>query len=217
MAWAEEDVQEAVESAIEKFRAAGANVEHVNLPAGFPQAEAIAKRLMAAEAAAVHAQEFAAHRGQFGRHIAALVEEGQRLDAGELPTAREQQRRFAAEIGSIFAAAEKQPPLILAMPTTPTPAPPRLDTTGDARFNIPWTFAGLPAVTIPCGLSADGMPIGMQLVGPRDADIELLAAAAWWRAHPELYRQPAARLTRSQRRRCCKRSIRRRRRLRVKR
>ncbi len=179
MAWAEESVQESVESAVEKLHAAGAAVEHVNLPASFPQAEAIAKRLMAAEAAAANAQDFAAHRAQFGRHIAALIDQGLQLHPGELETARQQQARFAGEIGSLFAGPAEKRPLILAMPTTPTPAPPRLDTTGDARFNIPWTFAGLPAVTIPCGLSPAGMPIGLQLVGPRGADAELLAVAGW--------------------------------------
>ena len=39
------------------------------------------------------------------------------------------------------------------MPATNTAAPP-LDSTGDPRFNSPWSYAGLPAVTLPCGLAA---------------------------------------------------------------
>ena len=213
MAWAEEAVQDAVESAIEKLHAAGAIVEHVNLPASFPRAEAAATQLMAVEAAELYRGELADHRAEIGPKIAGLIEEGLKAEESLIQTLEQlerkmppkfhelvprmgpadlirlTQRRIADDMDLFFAAAGWPgpgpqsavipPTLILAMPTTPAPAPARLDTTGDARFNIPWTFAGLPAVTIPCGLSPAGMPIGLQLVGPRGADAELLAVAGW--------------------------------------
>ena len=183
MAWADDSVQEAIEAAAAKLHAAGATIEPVNLPGSFPQVEASARRIMAAEAAAAHRQTFHEHAIDFRPQIAALITEGRQLDPAELAAAREHQLRFAAEMEAVFAARHSadrsRPPRILMMPTTPTPAPSRLDTTGDGRFNIPWSFARLPAVTIPCGLSPEGMPIGLQLVGPPHSESQLLSVAAW--------------------------------------
>jgi Asp-tRNA(Asn)/Glu-tRNA(Gln) amidotransferase A subunit family amidase len=54
-----------------------------------------------------------------------------------------------------------------------------LDTTGDARFNSAWSYAGVPAITLPCGTAVDNMPVGLQLVGKHGDDDKLLAIAAW--------------------------------------
>jgi aspartyl-tRNA(Asn)/glutamyl-tRNA(Gln) amidotransferase subunit A len=51
----------------------------------------------------------------------------------------------------------------LVMPATPAPAP-DASTTGDPAFNAPWSYLGLPSLTIPCGLSADGLPVGLQFI-----------------------------------------------------
>jgi aspartyl-tRNA(Asn)/glutamyl-tRNA(Gln) amidotransferase subunit A len=64
------------------------------------------------------------------------------------------------------------------MPTTPNTAP-GPETTGDARFNSPWSYAGWPAMTIPCGLADDGLPVGMQIVAPPHSELSVLSAAAW--------------------------------------
>ncbi len=65
------------------------------------------------------------------------------------------------------------------MPATNTAAP-RCDSTGDPRFNSPWSYTGLPEVTLPCGLAAsNGTPIGLQLVGQPYGDAALLDHAAW--------------------------------------
>lgn len=45
-------------------------------------------------------------------------------------------------------------------------------------FTYPFNLTGNPAVSLPCGLSPDGLPIGVQIVGPRHADARVLAAAA---------------------------------------
>jgi len=67
---------------------------------------------------------------------------------------------------------------IAVMPSTSMTAP-ASDTTGDPKFNSPWSYAGVPAITIPCGLASDGLPCGLQLIGPRNSEARLLQAAAW--------------------------------------
>lgn len=63
-------------------------------------------------------------------------------------------------------------------PATPGPAPNSLETTGSPIFNGLWTYLGTPAVTLPL-LEADGLPIGVQLVGQRRDDGRLLRTATW--------------------------------------
>jgi len=58
-------------------------------------------------------------------------------------------------------------------------APKGLDATGDPSFCTLWTLAGMPAITLPLMQAEDGLPIGVQLVGPRGTDARLLRTARW--------------------------------------
>ncbi|HEX3999326.1 MAG TPA: amidase [Pirellulales bacterium] len=178
MAWAEEPVQEAIDRALEALRAAGAKIHAVSLPASFTAAHAMHRRIMANGAAEVHREQFARHAADYAPRIAELIREGLAIAPSDLEDARSHQRRFMADMAAMFAGGEASG-LVLVMPATVSPPPPRLDTTGDPRFNAPWTYAGLPAATIPCGQTPAGLPIGLQLVAARDAEEQLLNAAAW--------------------------------------
>ena len=63
-------------------------------------------------------------------------------------------------------------------PATPAPAPNR-DTTGDPSFQQPWSSSGLPTITLPSGLSQDGMPLAVQLGGLPFEEGKLLGVAKW--------------------------------------
>jgi Asp-tRNA(Asn)/Glu-tRNA(Gln) amidotransferase A subunit family amidase len=64
-------------------------------------------------------------------------------------------------------------------PAAPGEAPRGLETTGDPIFCTMWTYLGTPAVTLPLLQSPAGMPLGVQLVGPRQGDARLLRTARW--------------------------------------
>ena len=64
-------------------------------------------------------------------------------------------------------------------PSAPGSAPLGLESTGDPSFCTLWTLAGMPALTLPLMNAANGMPIGVQLVGPRQGDARLLRTARW--------------------------------------
>ena len=51
----------------------------------------------------------------------------------------------------------------LVMPATIGPAP-GSETTGVPTFNAPWSYIGWPSLTIPCGLSTEGLPVGLQFI-----------------------------------------------------
>jgi Asp-tRNA(Asn)/Glu-tRNA(Gln) amidotransferase A subunit family amidase len=67
---------------------------------------------------------------------------------------------------------------VVLTPASPGDAPEGLHTTGDAIFNGIWTLLQVPCVGIPCIRSARGLPVGIQIVGPRFSDTRLLAIAA---------------------------------------
>ena len=73
---------------------------------------------------------------------------------------------------------------VLLSPTAPTPAFGLDENTDDPVqmyladiMTVPPSLAGLPAISVPAGMSGTGLPIGVQLVGPRRSDANLLALA----------------------------------------
>ena len=66
----------------------------------------------------------------------------------------------------------------LRSPTAPGPAPRGLASTGDGSLCAPWSWAGVPAVSLPSGMSAAGLPHALQLVGGHD-ESRLFAVAGW--------------------------------------
>jgi aspartyl-tRNA(Asn)/glutamyl-tRNA(Gln) amidotransferase subunit A len=67
---------------------------------------------------------------------------------------------------------------VLLCPATSGPAPDK-GTTGDPAFNSPWSYTGLPTVSFPVGLSDDGLPLAIQLVGNHLHEKNLFQTAAW--------------------------------------
>ena len=67
----------------------------------------------------------------------------------------------------------------IVTPAAPGEAPLGLASTGSAAFNVLWSLMGTPALTLPLLTGANGMPMGVQLVGPRNDDERLLRTARW--------------------------------------
>ncbi len=171
---ADPTITAATDDALQTLVAEGATIVDVRLPPLFADVLKIHGCVMAAEAAAYHRHDFAAHRDQFGPKIASLLDEGLSITAVDYAEALERLRhlrRHAAELVETFDA--------LVMPATDTTAPPTMETTGDKKFQAPWSCSGLPVVSLPCGLARDGMPAALQLIGRPYEEGRLLAAARW--------------------------------------
>lgn len=167
-------VREATQSALERLARAGAELQPLPVPHMFGDALKMHRRIMAAEAAAYHRQRFAASRAQYGPKITELLEEGLATSAVDYMAAKDWQQAFRRQAAALLDDVDA-----LVMPSTHTTAPATLTTTGTPHFQAPWSLAGLPVVSVPCGLAADGMPTALQLVGRMDDDARLLRMAAW--------------------------------------
>jgi aspartyl-tRNA(Asn)/glutamyl-tRNA(Gln) amidotransferase subunit A len=189
-----DDLDPAVTAGCDAIRAvltaAGARLLPVGLrdAATTPDALAI---LLNAQAAETHPALLDDER------IAAQVRDrlslGRRASARERAAAREVAMRWERELADAFERVD-----ILLVPTTPMPAPPidgeHMVTVSRQinRLTAPWSLARLPALALPCGNDAGGLPVGAQLVGPRDADWLLLDAGAAIQARSDWHeRRPA--------------------------
>ena len=173
---ADEAIRRVSETAVAKLSDSGAQVERVDLPKGFGEVHRMHRTIMVVEAAAVHRRRFDAHRDGYGPVISAMLDEGLATSAVDYADALAHQRQFRRSVAARFDAAK--PPDALVMPATDTTAP-GLATTGDSKFQAPWSHAGVPVVSIPCALAADGMPAAIQLVGRHGDDVALLRVAQW--------------------------------------
>ena len=170
----DEVVRRATQSALEELTHAGAEIQPLSAPQMFGDVLKMHRRIMAVEAAAYHRQRFASYRDQYGPMIASLLDEGLAITAVDYLAAKAWHREFRRQTARLLDGLDA-----LIMPSTHTTAPATLATTGTPQFQAPWSLARLPVVSIPCGVAADGMPTGVQLVGRRNDEAKLLRMAAW--------------------------------------
>lgn len=163
-----------VEQVAGTFARAGATIEEVQLPPSFDRIHEAGLKILKAEAATYHWPQFSSHRANYRPRIRELLDQGILLPAVDYVRAQCDRAQFAEESACLLRKHDA-----LLMPVTPSPAPRGLESTGDPRFCAPWTFVGVPAISLPSGLSRDGLPLAIQLVGARDRDDSLLSLAAW--------------------------------------
>ena len=162
---------------VERLARAGASVREVALPPSFATVLAAQRLIMKVEAAAFHADMFSTQREQYGPRLRETIEMGLVIPGVEYLRAQRVRRLFQQEVPQMFKEVD-----VLVTPSTLTPAPRGLHTTGDARFQSPWTYAGVPTMTLPSGLSQTGMPLGIQLIALALEEERLFRAARWCEA-----------------------------------
>jgi amidase len=164
----------AIERAASRLAAAGARVVDFELPAGSARLFDDQEKIMAFEAARALAWEYTNHCGKISDSLLA------RLDAGwQLPRAAYDAARVLARECRRALADQMRDFDFLLTPSAPGEAPHGFTTTGSSVFNRVWTLFGVPCVTLPCESGPRGLPLGVQLVGSFDTDVELLAWAHW--------------------------------------
>jgi aspartyl-tRNA(Asn)/glutamyl-tRNA(Gln) amidotransferase subunit A len=171
-----------VQAAAQLFQDLGAQVDKVDLSWLSDLAQANT-RMTQADAAAFHHQRLFEHPAWFGEDVLQRLQGGAAVTSSEYAMARRMQSEGRRSFELFFTKFD-----LLLLPTTPIPAPPIEGTASLeaarqlTRFTSPFNLAGLPALSVPCGL-AGGLPFGLQLVSGawREADV-LRAGIAWEKA-----------------------------------
>ena len=127
------------------------------------------------ELAGTHAKWFDEHREHYRPETVAGIELGRSISGSVYAQAHDHLDRLRAGLDDRFAAAGVD---LLVAPSALGAAPVGIDTTGDPAMAMPWTYAGVPAVSLPGATTAVGLPLGFQLIAPAGSDEALLAAAA---------------------------------------
>lgn len=156
---------------LDLLREAGYLIKEVNL---LDDIESIALwhgKLVSAEMALEHKELYSRFAHLYRPRTSDLIMEGQRVSERELAEARRKQKELRDQLET--AMRENGVSLWIA-PAAPGPAPEGIQSTGDPCMNLPWTNAGLPAVTLPAGRAENGMPLGIQLIAPFMGDELLL-------------------------------------------
>jgi aspartyl-tRNA(Asn)/glutamyl-tRNA(Gln) amidotransferase subunit A len=189
-AWASDpEVLEAVRAAAQVFETLGAQVEPVELD--WLREAALANSLMTqADGAAFHRQRLAENPAGFGADIRQRLETGAAFTSTDYILARRTQTEMRRRFEGFFSQYD-----LLLLPTTPIPAP-RIE--GDdaveqarrlTRFTAPFNLTGLPALSVPCGFSSAGLPLGLQLVSEAWGEAKVLRAGHAFEQATEWHKQ----------------------------
>ena len=171
---ADEETRQHTSAMVERLAEAGAEVEELLLPPSMDTAIEDQQIIMAVEGSTFHEPMYRRQAMDYQPGIRAMIQRGLDTDAVTYARAMERRQQFITDMRRLAERVD-----ILLTPSTPTPPLPDLTNTGNTRYQGPWTSCGLPAITMPSGLSASGVPLGVQLVGAYMGEAGLLAAARW--------------------------------------
>jgi len=174
LARAEPGIAAQVQAAAHALAAAGASVDEVTLPPSFAEIHAAGNVILEVECASYHEASFGTYASEFGPGLRALVEKGLARNATDYVRADRARDRFRHEAARAFADYDA-----VISPTAPAPPPRGLAWTGDASLCAPWSSAGFPAVSLPTGVAASGLPYAIQLIAVPARHDALLHFAAW--------------------------------------
>ncbi|HEX9017185.1 MAG TPA: amidase [Chloroflexota bacterium] len=166
-------IAEHVRQMAARFEKAGAQVREVHFPMPFEDLLAIRAIISEVDTSALHAGTFRDHPEGYSPKIRELVEVGQLTPAVGYIQAQRLRRRFRPQVEAMLDGLD-----CLLMPTT-TDVAPDASTTGKNHFQAPWSLFGFPTITVPSGLSADRLPLAVQLISGPFQEETLFSAAAW--------------------------------------
>ncbi len=175
------DAQRALEDAVAAFRTAGASIVDVKLPANFDQGSRDWVPLCAVEAAVAHEGTYPSRASEYGPVLSGLLDQGLRLSATDLAKMQLRRAALTGDLNKLLASVD-----LLLMPvmgravwsTEALQAAGRDPETvaSRLRYTAPFDLSGHPTLTLPGGMTADGVPVGFQIVARAFEEESILAA-----------------------------------------
>jgi aspartyl-tRNA(Asn)/glutamyl-tRNA(Gln) amidotransferase subunit A len=173
---ADPEILLAVRKAAAVLESLGCSLREVSLD-WMPEAASANRLMTQSDGAAVHRERLSRDPGSFGEDVRRRLEAGARTSSTEYALARRAQAEVRRRCERIFSSCA-----ILLLPSTPVPAPLRegcsaIGSAGQLTpFTAPFNLCGLPAMSVPCGLTRGGLPMGLQIVSRAGAEAVVLRA-----------------------------------------
>ncbi|MEP3439661.1 MAG: amidase [Hoeflea sp.] len=174
---ATEACQQALQELVEHL---GEGCFEAGLPDAFGEAASVRERINRAEMSKCYHRYSRDGGDHLSPRLSEALEKGGKVTAHDYIAALDWPDYLYSGLGAVFQRCDA-----ILTPAAPGPAPKGLESTGDSVFNGIWTLCGTPAITLPLFADEDGMPMGVQLVGPRGGDARLLRTARWLVKHLE--------------------------------
>ena len=167
------ETQAAMQHAADAIQAnPGMVLRDVLMPVDFQQLAQAQSHIQLAEQAQCFAFERLSHWAQLSPRLQGIVQAGLAVTPEQYDQAQALVARCRAQRADVFQDVD-----VLLAPSAAGAAPVGLDNTGDPVFCRIWTVLHTPTVNIPAGVAPNGLPVGLQVVGPVGADAFTLAAA----------------------------------------
>ncbi|MFH1954492.1 MAG: amidase [Pseudomonadota bacterium] len=158
----------------EKLAQAGAIIIDLTLPKSFSNVKEWHRLIRETELACWHRSLFESHRDQYPPLLRTSIESGLTVSGHQYVEALCKRIDFQKEMRELLVHVDAA-----FMSTSTSTAPMGLSSTGSPVLNLPWSFCGFPAMSIPSGLDHQGLPFGLQIVAPPMAEACLLKVAKW--------------------------------------
>jgi len=172
------DTEAAYRTAIKTLGELAFQMMAVSLP-GFETSEKASAKILLAEAAAYHQEHIEQHADQIGADVLTRLKWGLDVTGVEYALARHTQVEWRRRMEQLFESIDA-----LVLPATPFPAtridesdPVALSRGNLTRFTRMFNLTGNPAIALPCGRTSDGLPIGLQIVGPHWQENKIIQIA----------------------------------------
>lgn len=164
-----------------RLHEAGCELSEVTLPEPFTRLQDAQLLIHRTEAADVLGAIRREHPDEVSAEFRAMIDAGAATDPADYAAARALQEECKALLPTIFADVD-----LLLAPGAPGAAPEGTGATGDPMFQRIWTATGAPCLGFPGAWRADGLPLGLQVIGLPGTDRQLLADARTIIAHAAL-------------------------------
>lgn len=175
------DAQRAFDGAAAALKQAGASVVDVKLPASFDQAGYDWVPLCAVEAAVAHEATYPARAKEYGPVLAGVLDTGRKLSATDLAKLQLRRAALAGELNALMASVDLLLVPVMGTAAWSIEAIQKAGRDPDSvaarlRYTAPFDLSGHPTLTLPGGMTRDGVPAGFQIVGRAFDEVGILAA-----------------------------------------